>query len=73
MRSDSIALRIGFTPAQESNERKSSSDTVHDAVAHRRHQIPGLAVDRESGVGDGRLRHEQYRSMICVRLILAQV
>ncbi|KAJ5865714.1 hypothetical protein N7534_000267 [Penicillium rubens] len=36
------SLRIGFTPAQESNERKSSSDTVHDAVAHRRHQIPGL-------------------------------
>ncbi|KAJ5480319.1 hypothetical protein N7530_005828 [Penicillium desertorum] len=36
------SLRIGFTPAQESNERKSSSDAVHGAVAHRRHQIPGL-------------------------------
>ncbi|OQD92855.1 hypothetical protein PENSOL_c037G05552 [Penicillium solitum] len=36
------SLRIGFTPAQESNERKSSSDTVNGTVAHRRHQIPGL-------------------------------
>lgn len=36
------SLRIGFTPAQESDERKSSSDTVHGTVAHRRHQIPGL-------------------------------
>ncbi|CAG8896238.1 unnamed protein product [Penicillium nalgiovense] len=36
------SLRIGFTPAQESNERKSSSDTVHGTVPHRRHQIPGL-------------------------------
>ncbi|KAG0154912.1 TMEM1 family protein, putative [Penicillium digitatum] len=36
------SLRIGFTPAQESNERKLSSDTVHGAVTHRRHQIPGL-------------------------------
>ncbi|KAJ5158141.1 TRAPP II complex TRAPPC10 [Penicillium coprophilum] len=36
------SLRIGFTPAQESNERKSSSDTVHGTVTHRRHQIPGL-------------------------------
>ncbi|CAG8908275.1 unnamed protein product [Penicillium egyptiacum] len=36
------SLRIGFTPAQESNERKSSSDTVQGTVAHRRHQIPGL-------------------------------
>ncbi|KGO72752.1 TRAPP II complex, TRAPPC10 [Penicillium italicum] len=36
------SLRIGFTPAQEQNERKLSSDTVHGTVAHRRHQIPGL-------------------------------
>ena len=36
------SLRIGFVPAQESNERESSSDTVHGTVAHRRHQIPGL-------------------------------
>jgi len=36
------SLRIGFTPAQESNERKSSSDAVPGAVTHRRHQIPGL-------------------------------
>ncbi|KAJ5301668.1 hypothetical protein N7508_006531 [Penicillium antarcticum] len=36
------SLRIGFTPAQESNERKSSSDAASGAVAHRRHQIPGL-------------------------------
>ncbi|KAJ5950381.1 TRAPP II complex TRAPPC10 [Penicillium vulpinum] len=36
------SLRIGFTPAQESDERKPSSDTVHGTVTHRRHQIPGL-------------------------------
>jgi hypothetical protein len=36
------SLRIGFTPAQESNERKSSSENVQSAVPHRRHQIPGL-------------------------------
>ncbi|KAJ5794006.1 hypothetical protein N7457_000605 [Penicillium paradoxum] len=36
------SLRIGFTPAQESTERKVSSDTVQSTVTHRRHQIPGL-------------------------------
>ncbi|KAL6236941.1 hypothetical protein BDW75DRAFT_205222 [Aspergillus navahoensis] len=37
------SLRIGFTPAKtETDERKPSSDTPGGAVAHRRHQIPGL-------------------------------
>jgi hypothetical protein len=36
------SLRIDFTPAQESSERKPSSDGVPSAVTHRRHQIPGL-------------------------------
>jgi hypothetical protein len=36
------SLRIGFTPAQESNERKSSSDAIPGTITHRRHQIPGL-------------------------------
>ncbi|KAL2813674.1 trafficking protein particle complex subunit 10 [Aspergillus granulosus] len=37
------SLRIGFTPANhEAAERKSSSDAPGGAVAHRRHQIPGL-------------------------------
>ncbi|KAJ5561836.1 hypothetical protein N7461_000597 [Penicillium sp. DV-2018c] len=36
------SLRIGFTPAQESKERKSSSENVQGSVPHRRHQIPGL-------------------------------
>ncbi|KAJ5135657.1 uncharacterized protein N7515_004935 [Penicillium bovifimosum] len=36
------SLRIGFTPAQESEERKSSSENAQGAVPHRRHQIPGL-------------------------------
>ncbi|CAG7916506.1 unnamed protein product [Penicillium olsonii] len=36
------SLRIGFTPAQESDERKVSADAASGAVTHRRHQIPGL-------------------------------
>ncbi|CAG8279777.1 unnamed protein product [Penicillium salamii] len=36
------SLRIGFTPAQEPDERKVSNDAASGAVAHRRHQIPGL-------------------------------
>ncbi|KAA8651858.1 hypothetical protein EYZ11_006218 [Aspergillus tanneri] len=37
------SLRIGFVPAQnETDDRKSSSDTARGMVTHRRHQIPGL-------------------------------
>ncbi|KAL3481889.1 trafficking protein particle complex subunit 10 [Aspergillus californicus] len=37
------SLRIGFAPAtHEPAERKPSSDAPGGAVAHRRHQIPGL-------------------------------
>ncbi|KAJ5361455.1 TRAPP II complex TRAPPC10 [Penicillium brevicompactum] len=36
------SLRIGFTPAQEPEERKASTDAASGAITHRRHQIPGL-------------------------------